>query len=860
MFKCSIIGKPQIESLLTKFKDYVREPESIKQKACGKTPINLVKLDDVSSTNILIPSEIGLPILIEVHTPTVLYTQGHIDIECSGSIPKVEVSLTNKVSSAYTGYVGTLCPFTKEVITTGVTKETNINYPTKMLVSSETGKLKVVYKPTKEMESTEHVDIMSYIVKPFATIKPTVATDLTPLESHQHTKLIKSQSKLKTIEHTLGKTVGIEMKTLVRTETNITDIKSLIDQFSLYKYSPVNTVLFSWTHGALTLSGYPSLRYHEVKFLYYPTRSSTKEIEIELGLAGLYKTKTSSFEYKPRQLQIESPKEVLQKLSVETGVSVTGKINIELKGGSPKTYLLHLTAGHGYTGMTQKWVLHLENKDRLKVCVDGKLTMPLVPLRDVRKLESEEIKASYRNIIGFGRSCEEHSIKVDVSSSVSHEQKQMALRSKSSRKCEEATRELELLRQKIEHITKETPEYIHTEKELSRATEEKIEFCRQQLNELSTLDDVKVEIEYTPMPEYIRRYSKVLDVAIKTVLLPYMTKLESRETHNRIVIDLKFIPHLYAVDMEVMTEEGTVKYHHIRIPETLREVIPLVATEQPIVELVSRIKGSPLYPMCRIGEDVVMSFDNTTYRYELDDCYHVLVADSSRQHLFSVLGKEVEGKKEVKIFVHETEIVLKPTSIEVDGQPIQIRPNEHKEIPTKSHTTIVVERELKGLCGSSNGDLRYDILTSTSCVAPTFSAAAVSYRIEKSCSPLPKEKQHYKRQLSSRTIPKVEKVKVSQTIKSKMGKCTEMKHSSIWQGERFCISQVPVVECGMGCAPRSMVNKTVPFPCLPSTNKRVIKLYIEKVRRGDILPELRNMDKTFTTHMHVPVSCTQPGL
>merc|ERR1712168_1269599 len=484
------VGKPQIESLLTTVRDYVREPESIKQKVCGKTPINLVKLDDVSSTTILIPSEIGLPILIEVNTPTVLYTQGHIDIECSGSIPKVEVSLTNKVASAYTGSVGTLCPFTKEVITTGVSKETNINYPTKMLVSTETGKLKVVYKPTKKMESTGLVDIMSFVVKPFATIKPTVAIDLTPLESYQHTKLIKSQIKLKTIEHTLGKTVGIEMKTLVRTETNITDIKSLIDQFSLYKYSPVNTVLFSWTHGALTLSGYPSLRHHEVKFIYYPTRSSTKEIEIELGLAGLYKTKTSSFEYKPRQLQIESPKDVLQKLSVETGVSVTGKINIALKGGSPKTYLLHLTAGHGFTGMTQKWVLHLENKDRMKVCVDGKLTMPSVPLRDVRKLESEEIKASYRNIIGFGKFCEEHSIKVDISSSVSHEQKQMALRSKSSRKCEEATRELEQLRQKIEHITKETPEYIHTEKELSRATEEKIKFCRQQLNELSTLDDV----------------------------------------------------------------------------------------------------------------------------------------------------------------------------------------------------------------------------------------------------------------------------------------------------------------------------------------------------------------------------------
>merc|ERR1712033_46006 len=176
---------------------------------------------------------------------------------------------------------------------------------------------------------------------------------------------------------------------------------------------------------------------------------------------------------------------------------------------------------------------------------------------------------------------------------------------------------------------------------------------------------------------------------------------------------------------------------------------------------------------------------------------------------FSILGKETEGKKELKVFVHETEIVIKPTArytverkeylIEVDGREIVVRPNEHKEISTKRQTAVVkiirspddviiletpyvrviydgkiieikntklvVERELKGLCGSSNGDRRYDIMTPTSCVAPTYSAVAVSYRIEKSCSPLSKEKQHFKRQLNSCTTPKVEKVKVSQTIK-----------------------------------------------------------------------------------------------
>jgi len=303
----------------------------------------------------------------------------------------------------------------------------------------------------------------------------------------------------------------------------------------------------------------------------------------------------------------------------------------------------------------------------------------------------------------------------------------------------------------------------------------------------------------------------------------------------------------------------------------------------------------------------VKTFDNSTYTYELDGCYHVLVAESSRQgqeSSFAVLAKEVEGKKEVKLFIHETEVVMKPTrsytiqnkeyEILVDGQRITIRPNERKEIPTKStkvvlklirspddvliletpylrviydgelveikESGVLVERDFKGLCGSNNGDQRSDVLTPKSLVAPTYQAAAISHRVGKSCPSLTQEQQIYKQQLRSAKQPRVEKSKVTQFIKSKLEKCSEMKHSTIWQGPSFCISQVPVLQCGTGCSPRSMITKPVPFTCLPSTRERVIRLYEEKVRRGDILPELRNMQKSFTTKMYVPVSCTHPGL
>merc|ERR1711970_1588829 len=147
------VSTKDVEPVLRKIKEAVMEPQSIRHKVCGKLPINLVKVSNVAPTTVLIPSEMGLLILIEVSLPSVLSTKGYIDIECSKSLPSVELSLTNKVCNTLTGYVGTVCPFTKEVIATGISKEWSVNYPTKMLASVEGGKLKVVYKPTQEAES-----------------------------------------------------------------------------------------------------------------------------------------------------------------------------------------------------------------------------------------------------------------------------------------------------------------------------------------------------------------------------------------------------------------------------------------------------------------------------------------------------------------------------------------------------------------------------------------------------------------------------------------------------------------------------------------------------------------------------------
>merc|ERR1712212_964975 len=323
----------------------------------------------------------GLPILIEVSMPSVISTEGYVTVECSKTLPSIELSLTNKISTALTGYVGTVCPFTKEVIATGINKEWSVNYPTKMLASVESGKLKVVSKLTEETKSAPEVDLISFTIKPFAVIKPVVAIDLIPLPVHPSVKIIKSEGERRTIEHTFGEAVGLTLKSLIKTEAEVTDLRSVVDFYSLYKYNPLNSLLFGWTASPMTVGGYPTTRYSEYKIIYLPTRSATKEMETEVALGAVYKKHSYIIEYKPESLEVIAPKQVLEKT------------------------------------------------ERTKICIDGKLTMPSVSLRNTHELKSQDIKMFLKNVIGFGKTCEEYSVKIDGSSLVSYEQKELATRS-----------------------------------------------------------------------------------------------------------------------------------------------------------------------------------------------------------------------------------------------------------------------------------------------------------------------------------------------------------------------------------------------------------------------------------------------
>merc|ERR1740128_264042 len=79
-------------------KSSISRPQELKNKICGKTPINFVKVNNWAPTEVVIPSDMGFPILMEYNMPAVLSARGEIDVDCSLTHPKINLEVSKKVS------------------------------------------------------------------------------------------------------------------------------------------------------------------------------------------------------------------------------------------------------------------------------------------------------------------------------------------------------------------------------------------------------------------------------------------------------------------------------------------------------------------------------------------------------------------------------------------------------------------------------------------------------------------------------------------------------------------------------------------------------------------------------------------
>ena len=166
-----------------------------------------------------------------------------------------------------------------------------------------------------------------------------------------------------------------------------------------------------------------------------------------------------------------------------------------------------------------------------------------------------------------------------------------------------------------------------------------------------------------------------------------------------------------------------------------------------------------------------------------------------------------------------------------------------------------------GLCGDYNQDKRADLKSPKKCLYKSDSLLAMSYRSKSSqCSPLPQQTQ-LKIQEEEQKCTKYEtkKTEVSSVYSSgQKDSYAIKKHSYIYQEDKICISQDPVVQCSSNSIPQSMKKKMIKYVCLPKG--RISKLYSERIERGESPQELKHQPISFQAQMDVPVKCGQKQL
>merc|ERR1712200_404384 len=171
-----------------------------------------------------------------------------------------------------------------------------------------------------------------------------------------------------------------------------------------------------------------------------------------------------------------------------------------------------------------------------------------------------------------------------------------------------------------------------------------------------------------------------------------------------------------------------------------------------------------------------------------------------------VKGERKEGKTinqdDEKVSRPNVDVLVVETpysKVIYDGENVEVQ-------STKS-----VISKLQGLCGNSNRDKRDEIVTAQSCIAKNHEAVAISYRMQsQSCSnPSPRKQRvqdHQQQQEKQKKQQQIAKIGQKESEE-----CTARKHSIVKQGKSVCISQIPLVECGSGCAPRTNIEKSIPF-------------------------------------------------
>merc|ERR1711983_147011 len=368
----------------------------------------------------------------------------------------------------------------------------------------------------------------------------------------------------------------------------------------------------------------------------------------------------------------------------------------------------------------------------------------------------------------------------------------------------------------------------------------------------------------------------------------------------------------YDVEITNVTRpEQKYKYRDVPMPYPFTYFYPVSYVTDPVSTGIKAVTGKPVYPVCTMEGKHISTFDNRTTKADMDDCFHLLSGDCSKAMSYGVLVRSLESsssyspesKKEVKIFIGRTDITMRPEGehviVKVNGSPIEVPTMERhivkneqghiiaKIIKSKDNVMILksskisvffdgkrvklegsnlLKNKLCGLCGDNNNKKIGDVPSPRQCLLSKPKLEVASYRVSlpsKQCSPLPG---HLRAELVRETERCIKfSYKPTSGISSAYrqseslyspGECMKFHHEIVdkYTRNELCFSTIPILECGSSCHPVGVREKRVSFTCMSKSDRRTQHI-AEKIRRGEVVHELKNLPVTYSVERPVPIEC-----
>lgn len=710
-----------------KMTPYMKNPSLLKSKVGGETPINFQRMLDFGPSEYLVPSDMGMPFVIEAHMPVVISFKGTANIETGATIPAVNMKVKTIFAAQYTGWAGTICPFTDETVLIGIDEHSVLNIPGEVNIElkPQEQKLKVNIKP---LTANQPIDIFHFHVRPFGVTQK--FWDLTPFTISKGMQLINSATPTTKITRDVGEYIGLNLNAIITTQSPFTTKSGLVDKLRLYKYNPLNFIRFFWASSALSEVNKPSIRMHEFELRFDPSHEGINDIEMlfQLGTASKVhgepakyhavkvdeeKKSSSSLPYaiesKPMSEvssgihaeRSEKIEKMFQKLSLDSGSGFSLMYSLTLKGPRPRTWTYSLSAAAGSQGIQQKWDIQAESqKSSKKVCFSGTATIPTVPVWKLEEIRNSNAQFTVQSTFGFGSTCQESQIKLSTVSQVSDEQKEF------SRTSPEAK---EFRQRKSEGKHSELSELA--EKVRSQA---------------STTDKVQLKVQFVSVPKDVLYYSESVVTFFKAYWWKYMTESHgaAKFDGNSQVINIGFSlkPANKAVAVTMSRPDEKVVWTNIPLPYSFCWIMgwPSSAAttqaegghrphhheqQQQQTGLTSSVGGSiqsrirsvlPGGPLpgstCIVEGSTLETVTKKSIKLALDDCFYLLAADCSEKKSWGLLMRPVGPSKgkDLKLFYGKTTLLLNPTVQSATGpSPVEVTVDGSKVTIAKGASYIV---------------------------------------------------------------------------------------------------------------------------------------------------------------------------